>query len=197
MIAFEKLDGSNIRIKYTAKRGFDLFGSRTQLIDASSPHLGSVVSLFNAKYKDILEEILRKQFPKDREIIVYGEYLGPNSFAGLHTDPVDKMQFYLFDVLLVRQGYVEFLLPQEFVKFTEKLNGLVPTPRVIYEGNLTDEFIQRVRRNEFNIFEGVVCKGREKTGASRGKVWMCKIKTEAYLQKLKDKYQGDWVRYWE
>jgi hypothetical protein len=197
MIAFEKLDGSNIRVKYTAKRGFELFGTRTQLLDESHQGLGGVIKIFNSTCKEPLEEALRKFYPKDREVIAYGEYVGPHSFAGWHDDPPELMQFVLFDLLFVKQGYTEFLKPQDFIKFVEKLNGIVPTPRVVYDGNLTDNFIRRVRENEFNVNEGVVCKGRETTGAARGKVWMCKIKTQAYLDRLKNRYQDDWTKYWE
>ncbi len=196
MIAFEKLDGSNIRVKYTAKRGFDLFGSRTQLLDETHPILGGVVKVFNETCKEALEEYFRKYYPNEREMEVFGEYVGPNSFAGFHSDPVDKMRFVLFDVMMIRKGYNEFLLPQEFVKLAER-NASVPTPRVIYEGNLTDEFISRVRADEFGTFEGVVCKGKQGLGSFRGKVWMCKIKTNAYLQLLKEKKGADWVKFAE
>ncbi len=74
---------------------------------------------------------------------------------------------------------------------------LVPTPRVVYEGNLTDAFIQRVRDDEFNTFEGVVCKGRERLGSYRGKVWMHKVKTNAYLQLLKERKPKNWQQFWE
>lgn len=197
MIAFEKLDGSNIRVKYTSKRGFDLFGSRTQLIDSSHPILGGVVNVFNSTCKEPLEEYFRKFYPKDKEIVVFGEYVGPNSFAGFHNDPIDKMRFVMFDILLIKNQWTEFLMPQEFVKVANKLLDIIPTPRIVYEGNLTDDFIQRVRENEFGVNEGVICKGREKSGAFRGKVWMCKIKTNAYLEKLKTKYSADWMKYYE
>ena len=197
MIAFEKLDGSNIRVKYTQKRGFDLFGSRTQLLDESHPILGGVVQIFNSTCKEPLEEYFKKYYPKNKEIVVFGEYVGPNSFAGFHSDPVDQMKFVMFDILFIEKHWTEFVLPQEFVKVANRLLGTVPTPRIIYEGNLTDDFIKRVRDNEFNVNEGVICKGREKSGAYRGKVWMCKIKTNEYLQKLKKRYGEDWEKYYE
>lgn len=198
MIAFEKYDGSNIRVKYTPKKGFNLFGTRTQLLDATHSTLGGVVKIFNEKYKGPLEEAFKKFFPKEKEIIVFGEYIGPHSFAGVHEDPVEAMQFILFDILLIYQSYTEFLLPQDFIKFIEKLkNKDILTPKVSYEGNLTDEFIQRVRINEFNVNEGVVCKGKERVGNVRGKVWMCKIKTNEYLNRLKLRYTENWSNYWE
>lgn len=199
MIAFEKIDGSNIRIKWTHKRGFDLFGSRQQLLDSSHPNLGGVVALFHDKYKEALEELFKYEWGKtENEIIVFGEYYGPNSFAGLHADPISKMNFYMFDILFVKKSYTEFLLPQEFIKLSPKFEKIgIPLPKVVYEGNLTDDFIRRVRENEFNLNEGVVCKGTQRLGSFRGKVWMCKIKTNAYLQRLKDRFKDDWNKYYE
>ena len=78
MVAFEKLDGSNIRVKYTPKRGFDLFGSRTTLIDEASEQLGGVVKIFNDTCKDPLEAYIKKYYPKEKEIVVFGEYVGTN-----------------------------------------------------------------------------------------------------------------------
>ena len=49
MFAFEKLDGSNLRVKYTKKKGFIMFGTRTQALDPSHPHLGSGIELFHKK----------------------------------------------------------------------------------------------------------------------------------------------------
>jgi len=149
--------------------------------DESHQNLGGVIKIFNDTCKEPLEEVLKEFYPKERDVIAFGEYVGPQSFAGMHFDPPEAMKFVLFDVMFIQRDFTQFLMPQEFIKFVEKLNGIVPTPRVIYDGNLTDDFIKRVRNNEFGVNEGVVCKGREKTGAARGKVWMCKIKTNEYM----------------
>jgi hypothetical protein len=49
------------------------------------------------------------------------------------------------------------------------------------------EFIER-----FGTGEGVVCKGGEGHGR-----WMAKVKTDAYLRRLRAFFQDDWQRYWE
>jgi hypothetical protein len=197
MIAFEKLDGSNIRAKWTPKRGFHLFGSREQLLDETHPHLGGVVAVFRKTCQEPLEALFRDKFRQEKEVTVYGEYLGPNTFAGWHTDPVEQMRFVPFDFLVQKKGYVEFVLPQDFVELTADLS--CPVAQVIYEGNLTDGFIDRVRMNDFipALGEGVVCKGRERSGAYRGKVWMCKVKTNTYRERLKQHYGVAWTQYWE
>lgn len=187
-IAFEKLDGSNIRVKYTAKRGFDLFGSRTQLMDASHPHLGEVVAIFNNNFAEPLTKIFRREFPNEREIVAHGEFFGKLSFAGQHV-PDDPKKFVLFDVLVGNKDR-KFVMPREFIKL---FGGIVEIPRVIYEGNLTDQLIKDVREGKYDVFEGVVCKGLERSGAFRGGVWMAKIKTQKYFDALKARYGEEGV----
>src|SRR3954469_17994172 len=93
-IAFDKLDGSNIRVKYTQKRGFCLFGSRTQLFDATHPHLGEAVPAFNNNFNEPLSKIFRDRWSNEREIVVFGEFYGAQSFAGIHV-PGDPKFFVL------------------------------------------------------------------------------------------------------
>lgn len=189
-IAFEKFDGSNIRVKYTSKKGFVLFGSRTQLFDKGHPFLGDAVDIFYQKYENKLVDLIEQNWPNEREVIAFLEFFGPNSFAGWH-EKEDKKDLVLFD-LMVGHKNRKFLLPQEFVKLTQKVQADIP--KIIYEGNLTDQFIQDVRDGKYDqqsasrVFEGVVCKGTARTGASRGNVWMAKIKTQKYLDLLKGKF---------
>ena len=44
-VAFDKLDGSNIRAEWDRKRGWHRFGSRRRLLDASDPLLGQAIQL--------------------------------------------------------------------------------------------------------------------------------------------------------
>ena len=180
-IAFEKYDGSNIRVKYTQKQGFCLFGSRTQLIDQSHPHLGKVVPIFNEQFREPLTRYFKREYPNEREAIVFGEFFGDKSFAGLHDPSDETFRFILFDVLVGHKNR-KFIEPRTFVR---EFSELVPSARVIYEGNLNDSFIQEVRDNKFNLNEGVICKGTMRTGAARGGIWMCKIKTQDYINRLK------------
>jgi ATP-dependent RNA circularization protein (DNA/RNA ligase family) len=197
MLAFEKIDGSNIRIKWTPKNGFCLFGSRECLLDDTHPHLGYVVHLFNATLNAELDDLLRPLFRAEKEVVVYGEYYGPNSFAGIHVDPVEQMKLVVFDLLVVKKSYTEFVLPQDFVKLMAGTS--IPTPRLVYTGTLGEDFINTVRENRLDteLNEGVVCKGRLRSGAYRGKVWMAKIKTNLYMDRLKERYGDTWGRFWE
>lgn len=189
--AFEKIDGSNIRVKYQHKQGFTIFGSRREYIDAKHPHLGQVIEVFNRTHAPTLTEIFKKEFPNEKEITVFGEFYGPNSIGGIH-DIEDMKNFTMFDVMLVKKGINEFIKPSEFIKL---FHGRVDIPRVVYIGNLNEEFIRDVQNGLYVLNEGVVCKGHVTSGAYRGKVWMTKIKTFDYLQKLKEHYGQEWEKY--
>lgn len=189
-IAFEKFDGSNVRVKYTQKRGFTLFGSRTQMFDRGHPFLGAAIDIFYRDYENPLVDLIEKHFPNEREVIAFLEFFGESSFAGWH-DPADtKKQLMLFD-LMVGHKNRKFLLPQQFIKLCD---GKMNIPRVIYEGNLNEQLIADVRAGKYDVNEGVVCKGTKGTGAHRGGVWMAKIKTQKYFDRLFGKYGVDGVK---
>jgi len=195
-IAFDKLDGSSIRVKYTRKRGFCQFGSRTQMLEESHPILGGAITYFSDHFAAILEQLIKDNWRDEREIMFFGEWVGPNSFAGWHEMEDIKqgfMRFVLFDVMLSHKCR-KFLLPQDFRKLVAPH---VATPRVIYEGNLNDQLIADVKAGKYPVTEGVICKGRERTGAACGNVWMAKIKTDAYFAKLKSKFgEEGFKKYW-
>lgn len=191
-IAFNKLDGSGFRAKFTQKQGFSLFGTRTQLIDESTPFWSEMVTVFNKSLREPLEKFFKndRDFRNTREILCFGEFFGPNSFAGTHQDEEHKIV--LFDVMLVNKGNYKFLLPQDFIKTFD----FIETPDIIYRGKLNEEFISDIRSNE-ELSEGVICKGTQRNGAFCGGVWSCKIKTHKYFQKLKDRLGDKALENWE
>ena len=63
-----------------------------------------------------------------------------------------------------------------------------------YVGNLNDQLIADVRAGKYDVVEGVVCKGTQRTGAHRGGTWMSKIKTQAYLDKLFNRYGEEGIQ---
>ncbi len=192
-IAFEKFDGSNFRAKWTQKNGFCLFGTRTQLIDESTEFFGKMVRVFNQTVNKPLNEFLKKEYRNEREVICFGEFFGDNSFAGRHENEDQKIV--IFDILVGHKpNSRKFIRPQDFIK---KLKNVIELPRVVYQGNLNESFIQDVRDDKFDTFEGVICKGTESVGNAVGGVWMCKIKTNKYFEKLKGKFQEDWEKYGE
>ena len=186
-IAFDKLDGSNVRVKYTGNKGFHLFGSRTQMFDKGHPFLGAAVDIFYRDFENPLVDLIEDNFPNEREVIAFLEFFGDQSFAGWHEPNDPTKRLVCFDIMVGNKNR-KFLMPQEFVKLTEKYK--VTAPRVMYVGNLNEQLITDVRSGKYAVTEGVVCKGTQKTGAHRGGIWMCKIKTQAYLDKLFNRY-GD------
>lgn len=193
-VAFDKLDGSNFRAKWTNKRGFDVFGTRTQLINEDDEFWGQMVRLFKSSLSAALDDKFRndKEYRHDREIIVFGEFFGKNSFAGRHIDE-DEKRIVIFDVL---RGHKQrkFVPPLDFIK---EFQEIVPIPNVIYHGNLNEEFIQSVRRNDFGLNEGVICKGTKPVGNAVGGIWQCKIKTQDYFDRLKLRFANEWMKYAE
>lgn len=190
-IAFEKLDGSNIRVKYTNRKGFHLFGSRTQMFDKGHPFLGAAVDLFYRDFENPLVDLIENEFPNEREVIAFLEFFGDLSFAGWHDPNDPTKRLVCFDIMVGHKNR-KFLMPQDFAKLAEKYK--VKSPRVMYVGNLNDQLIADVRAGKYDVIEGVVCKGTQKTGAHRGGIWMAKVKTQAYLDKLFNRYGEEGIQ---
>lgn len=176
---FNKLDGSNIRCEWSKKRGFYKFGTKKQIIDENHIEFGESVRIFMNKYNEKLSKIFKdnKEFRNIQNITVFSEYFGENSFAGYH-DPTDIMDVVLFDVYLNKKGFV---VPKNFIKIFEN----VGIPELIYHGNYNKSLIQDVKEGKYNIEEGLVIKGVKKQKGN-DIVWMTKIKTQKWLDKVKN-----------
>ena len=196
-LAFEKLDGTNLHWNWDRDFGWHAFGTRRDAFNltadgvaqfqAAHPGLEQAAEVFLAQLADGIERVFRTDpgfaaFPAAK---VFTEYVGPNSFAGAHG-PDDPMEVVLFDVMAEGFGTVG---PWAFVAAFGHLN----TPRVVYEGKLTGAFLEAVREGKYGVAEGVVCKG----GTGGEDVWMVKVKTYAYLEKLKASFGARWREYWE
>jgi hypothetical protein len=191
-IAFEKCDGTNLHFDWDRDFGWHAFGTRRDTFNfdpagvtafaARHAHLHEAAAVFQATLADPLDERLRAL--DGQAFVAFAEFLGPNSFAGLHRAD-DPKELRLFDV---RHDGGEFLDPWAFVA---AFAGL-PTARVVYEGKLTGKFADDVRQGRYGVMEGVVCKGG--TGPD---VWRVKIKTHAYLARLKAAFAERWEEFWE
>lgn len=173
--AFDKLDGQNLRFEANFKRGFYKFGSRTQMISDKDEQFGIGVNLFMEKYSEPLMDIFAKNWGKNKfaNFTVFAELVGENSFAGRH-DPNDELDVILFDVWIYQKGWVQ---PQKFIDEF----GHLGIPNLVYQGDLTQEFISDVQENKFNLTEGVIAKGIEKKD-----IFMVKIKTKDWLSRVKN-----------
>lgn len=176
VIAFDKLDGSNIRAEWSKKRGFYKFGTRTKMLNKHHPHFGEAIPLILEKQEQLVEIFLKQSWEK---VVVFFEYYGDNSFAGAHEDEHHVVT--LIDVNVHKRGMIE---PNKFIELFSK----VGIPKVLFNGVVTNEFITNVRNGtlEGMTFEGVICKF-----VNNGKQQMFKIKNVGWLHALKYKCNGD------
>lgn len=193
-IAFEKYDGTNLHWVWKRELGWYAFGTRRKRFDLDETgitefhrdHSGfeQAPSLFKQLFADELQNIFCDN-PEyhSSEITVFTEFFGTNSFAGLHKEH-DEKQLVLFDVETDSGLIGPGLFLKEF--------GHLKSARVIYRGKFTGQFTSDVRDGKFDVTEGVVCKG-----GSGSDLWMAKIKTNAYMEKLKDAFADKWEAYWE
>ena len=111
-------------------------------------------------------------------ITVYGEFAGYLSFAGQHNWIMERDGFKvtIFDVFMYKKDFVK---PRDFIDTF----GHLRIPEVVIQGLLDEKMIGDVISNIYGLKEGVVFKG-----VSEGKVWMAKVKTQQWLNKVRDLY---------
>lgn len=194
--AFYKYDGSNLRFEWSDKKGWNKFGSRTQMIDLQHPVFGSGIEFFLQHIADDLLIRMKshygKNFSKIPRITAFCEFYGENSFAGEHLISESK-KLKIFDVFCFQKG---FLLPQDFIEVFDNADYQA---ELVYQGPLNQSFIEQIRYNTLptKLQEGVVCKGDNSKLKLKAyhNVWMTKIKTFEYINKLKHKYHQNWEQY--
>jgi hypothetical protein len=196
-VAFEKYDGTNLHWDWDRDFGWHAFGTRRDVFNLDEggieqfcrrhAHLQQCVEVFQRTLAEGLEAVFREHasYREYPSLKAFTEFLGPNSFAGLHKEE-DPKELRLFDVTAEPFGMVG---PQQFVADF----GHLPIARVVYEGRLTGKFAEDVRVGKYGVAEGVVCKG----GSGGPDVWMAKIKTYVYLERLKQAFADRWEEYWE
>jgi hypothetical protein len=193
-IAFYKYDGSNLRFEWNKKNGWNKFGSRTQMIDAKTPIFNLGIEMFQdcmgAEIIYRLKDSEGKNFNNLQKITAFAEFFGLNSFAGTHLEEDEKF-LKLFDIFLFKKGFIP---PKDFVSI---FDGFEHRSQVVYQGNLNQPFIASVRNNtlpDISLFEGVICKGVNKNMKTQhhGNLWMTKIKTISYLDRLKNTFPEIW-----
>lgn len=176
--AFDKIDGSNIRVEWNKKKGFHKFGTRKRLLDERNELLGGAINLFEVQYKYNLDNLFKSM--KLTKAIAFFEVWGLDSFAGRHDNGLKYIT--LLDISIDKKGILE---PKEFIKLPKHIY----TPKLLYIGKINQDFIDSVKNGTLDgmTYEGVVCKG---SYVSPGLPYMCKIKNKAWINKLKD-YCGD------
>ena len=176
IIAFDKLDGSNIRAEWSRKKGFYKFGKRHGLLDDETPFLTQAQPLFLEKYGEDMERVYRAQ-RWDRAVCFF-EFWGPSSAFGWHAD--EEHTVTLFDVNPHKKG---ILPPREFLR----LFGHLDHAAVLYEGKANQDLRRAVNEGTLPgmTFEGVVCKGAPLK--KKPIPVMFKIKNHAWYQALRDR----------
>lgn len=197
-VAFEKYDGTNLHWDWDRDFGWHAFGTRRDAFNLNDegvarfgtrhPQLRDAPPLMQSGFLSRLAAIFEQAPPyrECQEIKVFTEFFGSQSFAGLHKAE-DPKELRLLDVELVPGRMVP---PEQFVADF----GALPIARVVYQGKLTGAFAEDVRAGRYGVAEGVVCKGVDRQS---GQVWMAKIKTYAYLERLKEAFAERWEDYWE
>ena len=177
-IAFDKMDGSNLRFEWSKKKGFYKFGTRNVLINENTEIFGKAIPIFLNKYGEKLEETFRtKEYRDAQSIVCFGEFLGEKSSYGQHEED-DKHDVVLFDVSVYKKGFVK---PRDFVRNF----GHLGIPKIVYEGTLNMDFVNEVREDKYGLQEGVIFKasvGRKKGSEA---LYYCKIKTNKWLDDLR------------
>jgi len=181
IIAFDKLDGSNIRAEWSNKKGWYKLGTRKRLVDETDQLFGRVPELLTSGMGDALSEALHEA-GYDRAMCFF-ELHGMSSFAGMHDPKDPTLKLTLFDVAPFKQGILE---PEKFIE----LFGHLDVPAILYRGEINEEFIEQIRSSTLQgmTFEGVVCKG--KNNKKTKMPIMFKQKSRAWLDKLHE-YCGD------
>ncbi|MEG4428392.1 hypothetical protein QUA98_30225, partial [Microcoleus sp. D3_18cC1] len=98
-IAFEKYDGTNLHWVWEVELGWYAFGTRRSRFDldemgiaefnAAHPGLEAAPEIFERDFASPLESIFRENEQYHcAEITVFTEFLGANSFAGMHREHV-------------------------------------------------------------------------------------------------------------
>jgi hypothetical protein len=184
VFGFDKIDGSNFRAEWNKKLskknrstyGFGKFGTKTELIDKNSLYIEGV-NIFMEKYSHELDKIFNEnRLLREIPIItVFGEFFGKHSFAGQH-DWNEEHDIIIYDMFLYKKDYLK---PATFMDIFENLD----MPYLKYEGLLDESIINNIESNVYGVKEGLVLKG-----VNEGKVFMIKVKTLEWLNKVREKY---------
>jgi hypothetical protein len=204
--AYEKLDGTNIHWCWNQKDKFYAFGTRRDRFplttdgerdfNVAHPGLEEVVSTFlGGPIIEKLDDVLMREYGRYflnlnksdpiSEIILFTEFRGPRSFAGQHQRE-DKKTHYLIDVQVDGKMLPPGKLRWDFYGISDWM------PKLVYNGKFTGDFVEKVRKGHYNVDEGVVIKG-----VVDSEVYMCKVKTDAYMERLKVQFKSNWKNYWE
>jgi hypothetical protein len=185
---FDKLDGSNLRFEWSRKRGWYKQGTRERLFDESDIIFGPALPAFREQLAEPLAKIAKDE--RWDKLIVFAEYLGPHSFAGLH-DMEDlagkKMQTMLIDASVDGRDLMpvkDYLKAFKSIENQAKYLGLMNWTR----GFVTSVYATVPGSEDMAwagpiTSEGVIGKADDRAGRI-----MAKAKTMAWLDKVRARF---------
>jgi hypothetical protein len=203
-IAFEKIDGTNMHYDWHVDFGWHAFGTRRDSFNIDGKGINAFLTAHRGLEEaalafnpmaDPLERVFRKRYPKHPAFRVFAEFVGDHSFAGEHVEEEPK-RLVLFDVIAdwsESQGDshdpMGMLGPEEFI---EAFEGVVEIPRILFRGKFSGQLVEDIRKGKFGVDEGAVIKG-----IKGPPYWVAKVKTDAYLERLKNRFGDRWPDFWE
>lgn len=190
-VVFDKIDGTNLHWDWDRDFGWHAFGTRRDAynllpegvdqFERDHPNLTGAAELFASVLASPAAETLGSL--PIQQAVLFTEFAGPGSFAGSHRSE-DPKRLVLFDVSLDSQ----LVGPEEFLdRF-----GHLDTPRVLYRGKFKGQLLEEIYHGKYDVPEGVVVKG-----GSGNELWMAKVKTRAYEERLRSQFGSSWQDYWE
>ena len=102
IVAFDKLDGQNIRCQWDRKHGLHKFGSRKVLLGEDHPTMGRAIALTLEKFGESLPRSFRDE--RLEFVTCYFEFHGEKSFAGMHELDDPTLTTTLIDVDVYKRG---------------------------------------------------------------------------------------------
>jgi hypothetical protein len=177
---FDKIDGRNVRVEWSPKKGWDKWGSRHQTFDPvkpEHPEYRMVQSIFNQIYAEPLARLATDR--KWKMLTVYLELWQANSLGGVFDPNNNEFYLTLFDLEPFNQCMMG---PKEFLKVVAPL---VPTAAFLGQINWTRGFVEQVRAGQVDgvTLEGVVAKAGE-----RHKQLKAKAKTQKWVDMILARY---------
>lgn len=175
---FDKLDGSNIRVEFSLKQGFNKFGTRHKLMSDDSGILNQSKDLI-MQYEEQTHNIFKKN--KWQSGTLFFEFYGPKSFAGFHEEG-DDFKVFLIDSHITKIG---FLQARDYLKAFE---DSIEMARHLMISKFNKTLVDDIKNGtlEGMTFEGVIGKS-----VNRNKLVRCKVKNAAWISRLKDKCGDD------
>ncbi len=180
---FDKLDGRQIRVQWSKKKGWHLYGSKTRLFDASDKEYARAIPLFEHGLAEPLAKVaVDNKWPT---CVAVCEYWSNKSLGGLLL-PDDEMKVSLID-LGTKDGFVD---PKEYVRMLFKL--YIPAATYLGPYKWTRGFVEDVWQGQwahadFVTFEGVV----GKSSSRRDGLIMAKAKQRIWVDRIRASYAPD------